>query len=103
MLGRKKSDEARKKMSIAKKGTMTGIKSNAWKGHWITPKGKFVRCEDAANAVKISKLTLARLCKRDNGLPLSIDQIKNNKYFLQTGARINQTPKEVGFGFEKVK
>ena len=73
-LGKKHSEESKKRMSIARTGMKyrpskkfseanAGIKNPNWKGTWITPEGQFKTCREVANHYKIDTRTVRARCK----------------------------------------
>lgn len=73
-LGKKHSEESKRKMSLAQKGSKRrpSIKfsqANAktenpnWKGYWITPDRKFDTCREAANHYGVDSKTIVARCK----------------------------------------
>ena len=111
------SEEQKKKISKTMKirgstkgenNGMFGIKRQGkeganWKGYWVTPIGKFVTREEAAKEIKISIWSLLKFCKKLNQIPLKTISIgKSNCVFIKN-AKVGQTPKELGFGFEPIE
>jgi group I intron endonuclease len=98
-VGIPRSKNTKQKISRWAKINRKGTKNNSWKGHWITPNGAFDFLSDAAKALKISKPTLSKLCKRCFE-PLNNHMIKLNPTLKALGAAEGRTPFSLGFGFE---
>lgn len=96
MYGKSHTAETRKKLSEMNKGE----KSSAFIGYYITPWGKFVSSEEAAQKApeKISSWTINRWCRKDNDKTATKGGISKSKILCDQDE--GKSFKEIGFSFE---
>ena len=98
--GMKRSDEAKKKMSLKKKGIYGIGKANCmFKGSYITPKGIFDSSTEAAKTNNITNMSLIHRCKYNNHK--IINRITVTKCDGVYDEHIGKSWKEIGWGFKE--
>lgn len=91
------------KSKLENLGSTSGRNNIKWCGYWITPNGEFDLIKDAMRSLPMSEMALRNLCKKNNLVPLSLSQIRRNKWLRENCVISGSTPKDIGFGFFSIK
>ena len=99
MFGTARSDEDKNKISNSLTGKYVGVMNSRFKGHYVTPFGKFPTIKDACRSITaISRATIRDWCLHSDK-KITKSMIGNSKYL--TIDDLGKTFKEIGFYMEK--